>query len=369
MQPGGSDSEDPEERIRKVLECGTRWPGCVRCGSDASTNIAETSRAFYRAFNRQTMYGRICDRASRLLQSVTGPATTPPAEPSPPPAPEVPYDRILDMSKLLRQTEVSDQTQSPFFTRFPPEIRSLIYSYVLPEDKRIWVRPSPEQTAITMPSAKGGSLWIEHFPCPTTPTDLSWVDAPFPSACCAPVRTGFYGRVMARGLRPHADTLAMLKTCLRMYLDLCELCTFCFDDTTTLREFTTLYAAVPLRHVQIVLYSHSPSKWLGFSPPSTWVKTDEVFQPHQTRLRESWDQSLRDVGDACRQIKGLNTLLLSIHPSPVYIQLSDENTVALIESLGLVKTAATVSAEILGGGLPPRAPRRLLIGRREKQSS
>lgn len=140
----------------------------------------------------------VCDRIKR--------AFAPPVQV--PKAREPPRERVLDMTTLLQPGTVSDQSQSLFFALLPPEIRFAIYAMVLPQKRRVWVRPCP----------LSGTLHVEHFPCRKPPTDLSWLNAPNTSACCTPVSTGFFGCVEARRLLPHLDSLALMKTCRKMYL-------------------------------------------------------------------------------------------------------------------------------------------------------
>ena len=196
------------------------------------------------------MYDRFSDNASRLLSYfVPEPGKTNSRRHTNPP-----LERILDISRLLRQaTTASDQRCSPFFTRLPLEIRSQIYSYVLPPGKRVWLRLSPHQ--ITK-SGQGGSLWVEHFPCQRAPKGSILVHTAgyISSTFCGPARTGFFGQLNAGDLQPHSDTLAMIKTCQLMYVDLCGLCRFCFDNVKTLQEISVLYATLPIRHVQMVFY-------------------------------------------------------------------------------------------------------------------
>ncbi|KAK0643935.1 hypothetical protein B0T16DRAFT_191016 [Cercophora newfieldiana] len=313
---------DAEERLWRVFE---RCEG-ISAGLQDNCDLAEASRRFYRLARRRTMYGRFIER---LLGSLLpGPATTPHVPPRPPPTP---HERILDMSRLLRQTTTaSDQSDSPFF-RLPLEIRSLIYSHILPPGKRVWLRPSPHQ--ITK-SGSGGSLWIEHFPSSWATKDLTWVETGRStySSCCAAARTGFFGQVNAGNQQPDSDTLALMKTCQRMYLDLCGLCTFCFDDVKTLQEFSALYATMPIRHVQMVFYYCTHSNWY------TW---DD-------------DQDPREVDAACRRLPELQTLLLSIHMKPLYLRLATQESIVTRHWLKAITAAPTVYVEVLGSGNAPR---------------
>jgi len=304
-----------EDQIRIVLERGEGWP------RDNSESLSDVSREFYRLARRRTIYGRLSDNAGRLLSSLL----PEPAKTNPPRPPTPPFDRILDISRLLRQAmTASDQSHSPFFTRLPLELRSKIYSYVLNPSKRIWLRPSPHQ--ITK-SGRGGSLWIEHFPSQWTPKDLARINA----GCCAAARTGFFGQVNASDLQPDSDTLALIKTCQKIYLDLCGLCTFCFDDVKTLREITALYAALPIRHVQMVFYHCLHSNWY------TW---DE-------------DQDPREVDAVCKQLPELQTLLLSIHLEPVNLRMAAQDAICAADWLKAITAAPTVYVEVLGNGNAP----------------
>ncbi len=191
-------------------------PNCYR-------QLQESSALFYQAARRRTMYGRLREQASSLLETLRlKPAADKSPVPTPLPPPNLPYDRILDMSRLLRGRTASpcDQTQSPFFTRLPPEIRTEIYSLILPPHKHIWIRPSPHQKQLK--PATGGSLWIEHFPWAGAepPTDLSFDQYTYyPGAVCPARRrvANFFGFVEAEGLEPHGDALALMKCCQRMY--------------------------------------------------------------------------------------------------------------------------------------------------------
>jgi len=148
---------------------------------------------------------RVCARTMRLL-NLGAPASAP--LPSP--------DRVLDMSPVLQQTSLSEQKESALFCRLPLEIRLLIYSFVLPESKQVWVRVTPAFPPRVRAST-GDAVCIEHFPVRSPQTDLTWT-AEFPGACCAAPSRGFFGRAQANGMRPHEDALAMMKTCQRMHV-------------------------------------------------------------------------------------------------------------------------------------------------------
>ena len=132
-------------------------------------------------------------------------------------------DRIIDMAPLLKESSCEGQMQSRFFSALPAEIRCQIYSYVLPPGRRLWVRPAdigmvdnPEeeifeahsQGAEQHPSAL---RFLDHFPYETAPEDDYYV-----SRLRGCGYTGFHLQMRLRRIRPHQDSLALMKTCQRM---------------------------------------------------------------------------------------------------------------------------------------------------------
>jgi hypothetical protein len=121
-------------------------------------------------------------------------------------------DRLIDVGPVLRRAVSSDQKQSPFFTRLPLEIRYYIYSFVLPEEKRIWARPSQHQKR--PPSCDGRTpAVVDYFPCTTPPLDLTWTAPRKRGHCVGRSFTGFFDKVKAHRTQPHMDTLFLMKTC------------------------------------------------------------------------------------------------------------------------------------------------------------
>ncbi len=136
-------------------------------------------------------------------------------------------ERTFSALHLFGRREYASQTESGFFARLPLEIRCQIYSYVLPHDRRLWVRlldakrsdrtvggssqhKHRKSRMITLQHAR-----IEHFPCEKPPSDNSFTVST--GGCCSSSDRGFWGRVATNHSTPHQDSLSLMKTCGRMY--------------------------------------------------------------------------------------------------------------------------------------------------------
>jgi hypothetical protein len=193
--------------------------GCFFTPCLHGPTLVEQAEAFLRAAKRKSLYERLCARPSRTLlaswKNLKREPRSKPAEPSPPALPR--HEGLIDVGPLLQGTAMSAQSQSPFFTRLPPEIRNHIYSFVLPPQKRVWVRYRP-LVMIKGPlgsANSGGRLPLEHFPCREVPSDMRYTKR-YEHCGCEETYTGFFGRVDTLGLQPHQDTLSLVKTCQRM---------------------------------------------------------------------------------------------------------------------------------------------------------
>ncbi|KAK0619511.1 hypothetical protein B0T14DRAFT_209660 [Immersiella caudata] len=124
-------------------------------------------------------------------------------------------DRLIDVGPILRGTSCSDQKQSSFFSRLPLEIRHHIYPFVLPKERRIWVRPSPHRRRI-LPNARNTPVFIDHFPCTTPPSTLTWSGRRRAGYCVPPRHFGFFEKTKAHRTVPHTDTLFLMRTCQRV---------------------------------------------------------------------------------------------------------------------------------------------------------
>jgi len=124
------------------------------------------------------------------------------------------------------------------------------------------------------------------------------------------------------------------------YLELYDICTFCFDDMECLDQFTKLYPALPMRHLQVVLY---PKAYLFFAHQSTIIPTDQITE-WRAKVASLWEQELRDVNAACSRVTGLTTLLVSLHPLYPYLQ----NQERVFASLEVITATPILYVEILG---------------------
>ncbi|KAK4450336.1 hypothetical protein QBC34DRAFT_324511, partial [Podospora aff. communis PSN243] len=226
-------------------------------------------------------------------------------------------DRLIDVGLLLRGSAASDQKQSLFFTRLPLEIRCHIYSFVLPEEKRVWVRPSPHRKC-TRSNDGGTAAVIDHFPCTTPPLDLTWTAPRKRGHCVGERHTGFFDKVKAHRTQPHMDTLLLMKTCQRVCLELYDICTFCFDNTDTFYDFINLCPTLPIRHLQVRTY--------------------------EEKMVFSWQQELAKLNAACRRVPGLASLLVTLHPTFFYVLRNPDQVLA---SLRVIDAPPILRAEIL----------------------
>ncbi len=112
---------------------------------------------------------------------------------------------------------------------------------------------------------------------------------------------------------------------------MCRLWTFCFDEPATLRKFTSMARHLPVRHLQVMLYAHHSlygAMAAGCGTASAW----------QRKMDASWERQLQEVDALCRTIPQLGTVLLSVHATPRFIKLENED--AVMESLGTITAAA-----------------------------
>ncbi|KAK5657952.1 hypothetical protein OQA88_2504 [Cercophora sp. LCS_1] len=171
---------------------------------------------------------------------------------------------------------------------------------------------------------------------------------PHEQGCCIASYAGFFGQVETLGVQPDKNALGLIKTCQRVYLEISALSSFCFDDLNTLNEFACFYKTIPVRHLQVVLYT---SRMLYYEHPDILISRAE-HDNWQKKLNGSWERKLQEVSEACSRIPGLKTLLLSVHPDPVFADLVNKK--AVLESLKAVTAVPTAYAEILskraGGG-------------------
>ncbi len=157
----------------------------------------------------------------------------------------------------------------------------------------------------------------------------------------------------------HSDTDCMLRK-LKVrglwprYIDLLEICTFCFDNLATLREHAGLYRNVKTKHIQLVLHLPSPMIFCrhsgsqfssGPADPAEYKRLGEYWREKE----KEWAGTLDGVDEACRQVQGLETLLLSVHPETVYWPLANERKV--LESMERVMkgTGVRVLGEVWEG--------------------
>jgi hypothetical protein len=116
--------------------------------------------------------------------------------------------RRINVGRVIDQTSVRTQQQSFFLTRLPLEIRFRIYLLVMPQHRRLWVRPVSEH---------GYDGHLEHFPCNKPPADTAWTsDAGH--GCCIKINNNFFEHVRVSGIQPHHDSLALIRTCQQVYV-------------------------------------------------------------------------------------------------------------------------------------------------------
>jgi hypothetical protein len=127
------------------------------------------------------------------------------------------------------------------------------------------------------------------------------------------------------------------------YLELCQLTSFCFDSMDALREFASVTAALPVRHVQMVLHTSH----LLYCPPTRRFIASEEHDGWMLKLNTSWERHLQAVDAVCREMPGLTSVLLSVHPEPRFARLVNEE--AVVASLRAFTAAPKVVAEVFGG--------------------
>jgi len=126
------------------------------------------------------------------------------------------------------------------------------------------------------------------------------------------------------------------------YLELYDICSFCFDNPDTLNEFVDFYPVLPVQHVQIVLYASC----LVYTDHEGGLISVPEYAGWALKLNVSWERKLKEVDEACKRIRGLTSLLISLHPEPVYQHFKNEERI--IESLKMITAAPTIYVEVLG---------------------
>lgn len=127
------------------------------------------------------------------------------------------------------------------------------------------------------------------------------------------------------------------------YIELCQLTSFCFDSMEALTEFASVTAALPIRHVQMVLHTSH----LLYYPPARHLIASEEHDGWMLKLNTSWERQLQAVDAVCREMPGLTSVLLSVHPEPRFARLVNEE--AVVASLRAFTAAPKVVAEVFGG--------------------
>lgn len=165
--------------------------------------------------------------------------------PTPSPSPET---TPPSQSPLSPQSPINPQETSPLFTRLPPEIREIIWSYVFGADTLHLVQVKNKIRHVRCPSAPEPSLTHHRHCCPTTPARWRVYDGRVP---------GHSDRL----LYPHTHDLlpsqlgnahvALLRTCKAVYAEAADLLyansVFDMDDLYTFIAFASSLAPRSLR--------------------------------------------------------------------------------------------------------------------------
>jgi hypothetical protein len=77
------------------------------------------------------------------------------------------------------------------------------------------------------------------------------------------------------------------------------------------------------------------------------------------KLNTAWERKLQQVNDACRRVRGLTSLLISLHPKPVYRRFWNEEKI--VESLKAITAAPTLYVEVLGGAVQGKSSQPFLL--------
>ncbi|KAK3350245.1 hypothetical protein B0T25DRAFT_262645 [Lasiosphaeria hispida] len=257
-----------------------------------------------------------------------------------------PYEqsRIFDLKPLINQTDTSPQEDSLFFSRLPLEIRCHIYSFVIPKHRRLWVQRRLRSGKV--PGGPDEDSHIEHFPVRQLPNDMTCSYTG--GVCCLNTFVGFFQHLEGRVVFPHDDSLVLMSTCQRIYLELFPMWTYCFDSLDTMNAFTSITTALPIRHVQIMVYAHHRL----YDPTFSWTRHTDG----------EWEKKLERVSAACQRIPGLASVLLSIQPQPQFAFFM--NMDAVLDSCRQLTVSSRVHTEILGrqGDQAMRLQRILLSG-------
>jgi hypothetical protein len=126
-------------------------------------------------------------------------------------------------------------------------------------------------------------------------------------------------------------------------LELCDICTFCFEDVTALDDCINICPALPFRHLQVVLY---PYGWLYNITPSTSAEYEERIRVHRERLILEWKEKVDKLNAACRRVSRLTSLLITLDQGPHSSPLRHPDKV--LATLEIVNAAPVVYTEILG---------------------
>lgn len=113
---------------------------------------------------------------------------------------------VFNFSQLASggDAAVHRQQDSSLFGRLPLEIRMMIYREVLPEDKRLWVRPAAQKSISD----------FELFPAEAGPVDLHFREELNEGHGRLTGRS-FWKKAQLGQLGMHEDSMALMKSCRR----------------------------------------------------------------------------------------------------------------------------------------------------------
>ncbi|KAK1772018.1 hypothetical protein QBC33DRAFT_173100 [Phialemonium atrogriseum] len=162
---------------------------------------------------------------------------------------------VFDMLPLTNGLNVDDQLDSTFFTKLPLEVRCHIYSYVLPAERRLWVRAAKRSSTAHQghsgaPGRAGHSgdepepqRYLQHFPTATVALDTT-----YPArlgSCCSDTGNSFWKCVSLGRFPVHHDSLSLMRTCKQVYVYNIHL-TSIFLFPHIFLNFPPLFSLLPL---------------------------------------------------------------------------------------------------------------------------
>ncbi|OIW25408.1 hypothetical protein CONLIGDRAFT_92856 [Coniochaeta ligniaria NRRL 30616] len=263
---------------------------------------------------------------------------------------------VVCMSLLADEARTDNQDRSGLLSRLPLEVRRMIYDEILPKERQLWIR------AVTTGDAEGpgkardisaATEHFEHYPVEASAVEAiycrgyDWYHGGYESfwECVDHEKLTFV----------HWNSISLMLSCKRIYLELFPLWTFCFTHLDDLEAFAACTATLGsgILPVRTVLFYPT-------LPPCFYVEYAQIskvkfprecaFKPCQ-RHSDQWTADIQRLNRALRQWPELATLSLIMGSARSCSTLADPSH--LLESLREIEGPPSIVAKAPWGHVLP----------------